>query len=216
MSENETTPLPMSDVPPEMELKQVSDEVKKVLSDQYEEIKEEVEILYIPENISGRIHFMKNQPLLAPLILGEALMACDTQGTDDLEARRALEKEAGARQEKFSETLEHLEARSVEKGILQTEYVESLVKELGRDIALMLFSVTMVDRFLPLPSELPSDDLPEGQESDEPLVQPEEQEANEAVETPAELPSDSADEALKEPKEENPTPPEQDGDPQKV
>lgn len=150
MSENEAA------LPDESGLTLVQDdEEKKLLSDEYEDTKEIISILYIHENISGRINFAKNHPELAQLILGEDLIKLDQEGAEDLKARAQLEDRAAKRQQKLVDLVNNLEARSVEKGLVKTEFVENVIQKLGRTVALMLYAPRLVDKvFPPSPEEV--------------------------------------------------------------
>ena len=123
-----------------------------LLSEQFDDLKESLEVLYILANISGRLQFVKNWPDLASRIFGDELIAFDTDGTQELEKRAALEQEAEERRIQMLERLDGVEEKSVQEGVLQTEFVEGLIKDLGRDIALLVYAEKIVDRFIPPPA----------------------------------------------------------------
>lgn len=126
-------------------------EANKLLAEKFDEFKEALELLYIIANQSGRILYAKNWPDTAKIILGEELIGFDTDGTQDLERRAELEGEADKRRIVMLEVLDHVEERSVIEGVLQVEYVQGLIKEWGREIAVYVYSPAIVDRFIAPP-----------------------------------------------------------------
>lgn len=128
----------------------------KLTSERYEELKEALQVLYIKGNLGGRINFTKEWPDPARYVLGAELIGFDTDGATDKDRREALEEEAEDRRIELLQTVETLENKSVYEGALQTEYVEPLVKKLGRTLALLMYSDRIVDRFIPpAPGEAP-------------------------------------------------------------
>ena len=123
-----------------------------LLSPQYDELKEALEVLYIIANLSGRIHFAKSWESVAGYIFGDELMQYDQQGAEDRERRAELEQSAEQRRIDFLEVMDTLEDKSADKGALQIEYVQSLVQKYGRDVSLLLYSQKIVDRFAPPPA----------------------------------------------------------------
>ncbi len=110
-----------------------------------------IESLYIPNNISGRLHFRNDWPAAAAHIFGEVLMRYDEDGPRDKAHRTQMEIEAEERRQVMLEALADLEIKSVYHGSLQFEHVGKTVRFLGRDIALYIYSAGVVDRFLPPP-----------------------------------------------------------------
>ena len=135
------------------------DEDNSLLSNRYEDFRGALEILYIINNLSGRVQFIKNWPDVAQYLFGTELISFDTNGTEDREARFIFEEKAEEKRVKLLETVATLEEKSVVEGALQAEYVESVVKYLGRDLALLLYAPRFVDRTIPPPdSETDSND----------------------------------------------------------
>lgn len=123
----------------------------KLQSDRYEAFLDALETLYIKNNLGGRNAFSKEWPQAARYIFGAELMGYDADGATDRDHRAVLEGEAEVRRLALVETALKLEEKSVDKGALQLGYVEDLVKELGRDVALLLYAPKIVDRFIPPP-----------------------------------------------------------------
>ncbi len=122
----------------------------KLLCDGYADFLEALDILYIRGNLSARILFLKNWPAAARYIFGEELIAFDTEGIKDRQRLAELENEAEARREALLQIVSTLEAKSLHDGLLQLEYVEGIVRSLGRDLALLMYAEGIVNRFVPV------------------------------------------------------------------
>ena len=130
---------------------------KKLTSDRFDDFREALEVLYVIANLSGRLQFVKRWPEAGPYILGEQLMEFDREGAKDRDLRAELETRAEERRLALLETLDSLEENSAQKGSLQIEYVEGLVKELGRPLALCVYADRIVDRFIAPPPPPPEE-----------------------------------------------------------
>ncbi len=128
------------------DLQQVTE--KKLTSERYPELLEAIELLYIKNNMSARIRLIQEWPDVARRILGDELIRYDMDGADDLDRRAVLEDEAEERRLALYETVKNLEDESVKKGVLQLDYVEGLVKEMGREFSSFLYAPHIVDKFL--------------------------------------------------------------------
>lgn len=128
-----------------------------LLSERFDELKEALEVLYILGNLSGRTQFLKNWPDVAQRIFSAELIRFDTEGTQELERRAELEQEAENARLELLETLDALEDKSADNGVLQLEYVKDLVEGFGREMALMVYSTVIVDRFIPPPAPPPEE-----------------------------------------------------------
>jgi hypothetical protein len=131
--------------------KPAEDPEKRLTSERFADFVESIDALYIKNNISGRNKFTEGWPDAAHHIFGEELMRFDREGTTDREKRTKLEDEAEGRRLELLDTLSGIEEKSVDKGALQVEYVQSLVNGLGRKMALNVYSRWLVDRFIPPP-----------------------------------------------------------------
>ncbi|MCB9983589.1 MAG: hypothetical protein H6861_07975 [Rhodospirillales bacterium] len=143
----------MSDSPQSPGSPSQDEEDNRLLSERFDEFKEALEMLYILANISGRIQFAQKWRGAAIYILGEELILCDEEGTDDREYRAELEQEAEARRIDFLDVLDGIEEKSVEKGALQIDYVRGKIEEWGRDVALLVYGRKIVDKFIAPPPE---------------------------------------------------------------
>jgi hypothetical protein len=108
-----------------------------------------LETLYIKNNLSGRLKFAESWPDAARYIFGEELSRSDCEGLKDKDKRAALEAAAEERRFQLLETVITLEEKSAIKGVLQAEYVEATMQNIGRATALLLYSTWLVDKFLP-------------------------------------------------------------------
>jgi hypothetical protein len=122
-------------------------------SERYAEFVDALELLYIINNISGRNKFTEKWPDAAFYIFGGELIGFDRDGAPDRERRAALEVEAEERRAELLELAATIQAKSVEKGVLQVDYVQWLTQRLGRPLSLLLYGRWLVDRFLPPPPE---------------------------------------------------------------
>jgi hypothetical protein len=132
----------------------IDDSDVKLTSDVFDDFKEALEVLYILANISGRIKFAAAWPHAAAYVLGADLLKYDCDGTDNRERRAALEVQAEERRLEFLAILDRLEEQSVVGGTLQVPYVKDLIERWGRDLALYIYSLKIVNRFIaPPPAE---------------------------------------------------------------
>lgn len=122
---------------------------RSLTSEHYGNLIEALDTLYIKGNISGRNHFTLEWPDVAAFVFGDELLRCDREGTKDRKRRAELEEEAEEKRLFMVETLATLEARSVDKGSLQLEYVRGLINDMGRKLSLCVYAGWLVDRFIP-------------------------------------------------------------------
>lgn len=115
-----------------------------------------VDTLYISGNMSGRHHFTKEWPEAAMYIFGEELIRFDTEGTSDYERRALLENEAEDRRMHLLDILDSFAENSVSKGALQMDYVEKVIKDLGREVSLLVYHSRIVDKVLGFASTVPA------------------------------------------------------------
>ncbi|MBX2833348.1 MAG: hypothetical protein KTR28_00085 [Micavibrio sp.] len=132
-----------------------------LFAEDFEKTRDDLALLYIRNNQSGRINFAKKHPDLAIYLLGEDLMNYDREGVgENRDHRDALEEEAEGRHDALTTLLGELEENSTLYGSLQSEYVEGVVKKLGRELSLKVYLPKIVNRYLP-PEDAPRrDDIP--------------------------------------------------------
>ena len=126
----------------------------KLHGERYEAFLDALQTLYIKGNLSARIMFTKDWPSAATYIFGEELLRFDADGGVDRDRRAILEDEAEGRRIDLEETARKIEDLSVNKGVLQLEYVGPLVQGLGRELSLLIYSARIVDRFIPPPPKI--------------------------------------------------------------
>ena len=137
----------------------IQDDNNDLTCEAYDALCDALDTLYLMKNLSGRLNFLEAWPIVAERIFGDELIQCDTQGTDDLERRAVLEEEAEDRRIALLEQAQEIRGNSVHKGVLQIEYVEKTVKEMGRDLALLVYSERIVNRFAPLEADAAAADV---------------------------------------------------------
>lgn len=119
-----------------------------LFSEHYKDVLEALELLYIRGNMSARVRFMQERPVLARYIMSEELMEFDTNGASDVERRALLEERAEERRFALVQTLQALEQNSLEDGVLQISYVKNLVESWGREMACLIYAPNVVDKAL--------------------------------------------------------------------
>ncbi|MGH1399031.1 MAG: hypothetical protein ACRBCT_07445 [Alphaproteobacteria bacterium] len=125
------------------------EEKAALLSEELPAFLEALEILYIRDNVSGRLGFVKAWPAAAVYVFGAELMGFDRDGVSDPGRRAVLEDEAEERRLVLVGFAEEVEEKSRHQGALQAEYVQGVVERLGRDLALLYYDAAIVERFLP-------------------------------------------------------------------
>lgn len=120
---------------------------QKIFSDHFDTLRDALELLYIKSNLSGRNQFAKQWPLPAAYIFGEELARSDREGSSDRSRRSVLESEAEHRRLYLLELSETLPTKSVDKGVLQTEFVRGVITELGWGLALCFYAERIVKKF---------------------------------------------------------------------
>lgn len=137
----------MSDNRSEIDLEQdAKAAANKLLSEEYEAFRDDLEILYVRGNLGGRLQFAKKWPAAAAFIFGDELIDFDLNGVKDRNRLKELEDEADERQMGLSEIVSVLENESVHEGILQMEHVQSVVHALGRPLSLLIYAPGIVER----------------------------------------------------------------------
>lgn len=125
-------------------------------SDKLPAFLEALECLYIRGNTSGRQQFAREWPAAISYVFDEELIRFDTEGvtSEDDRARRAdMEKAAEERRDKMIEFLQSLESKSINDGMLQVEFVRSLMTHYKRDMLLYLYAEHIVNKFVPPPDK---------------------------------------------------------------
>lgn len=108
-----------------------------------------LEVLYIRNNLSGRHKFREQWPHAANYVFGEILTQSDFEGGLDRDTRAEEEDLADDRRIALVTKIEEIKIKSVESGMLQLRYIESIIHELGRDIADDIFSDWVIEKIFP-------------------------------------------------------------------
>ena len=118
-------------------------------SDKLQDLTDSLNLLFIRNNASGRNKFRAKWPDVALHIFGEELIAFDDNGTGDHDRREKLEYEAGERRIAIKLTIAELHEKTVEKGILQVDYVEQVIDQYGPDISKLFYAEDIIERVRP-------------------------------------------------------------------
>lgn len=120
-------------------------------SERFANLADSVETLYLRGNLSGRKQFRAAWPNAARFIFGETLMEYDARGGADRDARAREEDEAEDRRHAFAARLTQIREKSVEGGLLQLRYIESVIHEFGREIAQDIYASWVIEKIFPPP-----------------------------------------------------------------
>ncbi len=121
----------------------------QLLSEHYESFTEALELLYIPDNLGGRLKFLQQWPHAAHFIFGEELIGFDVNGTKDKQRRAALEDSAEERRFQLLEYATDVENKSVRGGALEKSYIQQTVEAIGRDLATCIYNPRVIDKVMP-------------------------------------------------------------------
>lgn len=117
-----------------------------VFSEELSKISDDLNLLYIRSNSSGRNKFRSKWPKVAEYIFGEQLITYDNDGIQDHDLRIELEAKAGERRISLKQTIAELKEKSINDGSLQTDYVESVIDLYGPYIASLLYLDNIIER----------------------------------------------------------------------
>lgn len=146
---------PEDQPPPPPETAQTS-----LTAERYEAFMEDVDVLYIPSNTSGRIRFLQTWPAAAQHLFGEELMQFDQAGVNDMDERKRraeLEVEAEARRIDLLEIMQDIDNKIIVKGETQVNFIKDTITTLGVDIASLFFSAEIMQKFGGAPPPMPED-----------------------------------------------------------
>lgn len=118
-------------------------------SKQLQELTDSLNLLYIPNNASGRNKFRDKWPDVADFIFGEQLITYDNEGTQDREHRSELEIEAGARRFQLKQTILEFVEKSVDQGSLLFDYVGGVIDIYGAGVSKCLYAEDVIERVRP-------------------------------------------------------------------
>lgn len=118
-------------------------------SKQLQELTDSLNLLYIPNNASGRNKFRDKWPDVADFIFGEQLITYDNEGTQDREHRSELEIEAGERRFQLKQTILEFVEKSVDQGSLLFDYVGGVIDIYGAGVSKCLYAEDVIERVRP-------------------------------------------------------------------
>ncbi len=118
-------------------------------SDRMGDLSDALDILYIPNNASGRNKFREQWADIADYIFGAELIQYDNEGCTDREHRKELEEAAIDKRLLLKATLQEIVDKSVDSGVLQMEYVGKVVDEFGACVCQCLYAENIIERVRP-------------------------------------------------------------------
>ncbi len=118
-------------------------------SDKTQSLLDALKVLYIRYNASGRNIFRNKWPEVAEYLFGEELIKYDYEGTNDHERRSELELAAGERRIELKATIAEIVEKSVDKGVLQFDYVGQIIDKYGASISRYLYAEDVIERVRP-------------------------------------------------------------------
>lgn len=147
-----------------------------------------LECLYIKNNPSGRRLFVENWPAVTSHIFDKDLLGFDENGVagDQDKTRRAdLERQAEANRIALLETLENIEKKSINDGLLQIDYVEKFIKTNGKEMALHVYAEHIIEKFVQAKGtqDFSEEELNVGQSEQENIAEEEEEKVPQEDET---------------------------------
>ncbi len=118
-------------------------------SDKLEPLSAALDVLYIPKNASGRNKFVEKWPLVSRYLFGETLIKYDHDGTDDWDHRAKLEAESDERRIILKRVLREVVDKSVDAGVLETEYVGKIIDDFGVELCTHIYHENIIERVRP-------------------------------------------------------------------
>lgn len=134
---------------PEEPLPQQENQEDKVFHPSFMSFKEDLETLYIPDNISGRNIFRKSWPDAAKAIFDDELTQHDLEGSVDKEKRHDLENKAEQLQQKITAFLIDIQHNSIDKGSLNVEFLKDIIEQIPDEILECVFTEAVLKTIYP-------------------------------------------------------------------
>lgn len=139
----------MSDAPVEEKLHAPTIDSMAAFSKQLKEVTDSLNLLYIPNNASGRNKFRHKWPDVALFIFGDELIQLDNKGVTDRERRSELEEQADEKRIQLKQTISEIIDKSVDQGSLLFDYVGSIIDLYGVGISRFLYAEDVIERVRP-------------------------------------------------------------------
>jgi len=130
-------------------LENPTDNSMAAFSPEMNELEDALSLLYIRKNASGRNKFREKWPDVALYLFGETLIKYDYEGTQDWDHRSKLEEEAGQRRVLLKETIVEIIDKSVDSGVLQFDYVSTVINQFGIGLSKSLYAEDVIERVRP-------------------------------------------------------------------
>lgn len=127
----------------------VQDEKPKapqIFHDDLDDFVDALECLYIKNNQSGRVQFLRQWGLAATALLGPVLIGFDTEGGGDLDQKLQAEDEAVIAQHKLLADIQALKNEIAENGFIAQEHFQEFIARWDRPIAQKILSPDILER----------------------------------------------------------------------
>ncbi len=141
----------MSDAPPNEKdnVETPTTDSMAAFSNQLDNLKDALDLLYISYNASGRNKFRDKLPSIAQYIFGDELIKYDNEGVADPDHRIKLENDADDRRIALKITISEIVEKSVDSGSLMFDYVGQVIDEYGAEVSQFLYADDIIERVRP-------------------------------------------------------------------
>ncbi|MFP4386047.1 MAG: hypothetical protein ACLFP8_03755 [Alphaproteobacteria bacterium] len=128
-----------------------SNSAMAAFSSKLTDLSDALDILYITNNASARHRFRESWPEIADYLFGATLMQYDIEGVDAEQRahRQELEEDAEIRRIELKQTIREIVEKSVKSGMLQFDYVGSVIDKHGPVVAYYLYAEDIIKRVRP-------------------------------------------------------------------
>ncbi len=143
-----------------------------LLANGYHEFLDDLDVLYIAGNLSGRVRFSQKWPLVAERMFGSMLMSHDKTGIGDKAIIRRLEQQGEMRRVALYDIVRDLEKRSLDHGTLRLEFVREVLDKVGPELAVVLYSSEVIEKVMVATQPTPAEKLRPAWDARKAPVQP--------------------------------------------
>lgn len=123
-----------------------TDNTGKIFSDSIANLLDDLDCLYVIDNLSGRLRFRKNWPSIAPLIFPTDLMHVDEFGSEDKPYRKKLEKEADTLRIGLIKKIKSIQKEHQINSALNSITTKAFIEELGNDAVIDIFQQHIIQK----------------------------------------------------------------------
>jgi len=118
-----------------------------LLTEDYPELMLDLEVLYIPDNMSGRLKFRERWPIIAERIFDKNLIARDVEGLDLSDSETTtLEDQAEQARTELYDMIDNLEERCLNYGVLKANTTRNIIEDVGQDVTKLIFVPEVIEK----------------------------------------------------------------------